>query len=481
MIDILTLAERAGANPPDFAPFDPTASIPLATDLSGRRGYDRILTDAALSLYDLLRQDEGLRAATGQPVVVHGSRRGDVPDLLRLRRDHVLPALKTLLHSLAHIASVPTIRDGKHVRRQSCVAVPMDRGVFGKGQEYAHLSHTAFTGGVLALVQFGWLEMVPAHYDAETGKRSRTRVRPTTPFLDWMVQHGLVFAYHPTGVKKAKALADAELLQVSRRGQDGTKQKRPLARSLEGEERILPELNLALMKQRLACPLTSYSQYAAAYDFRSGKPRFSLEGQKNVYRVFSEEDGRAGRLYGHWVQRLPKEFRQQLTINRKPAAELDYGGMQMALLYARTGRPMPDTEDLYAVPGYRREDMKAVLVRSVGTASRQEALRALRKMLVDEGRHSQGREAELYDAFWGFHEGLSPHQHGNEAVWAELQALDSRLALRVLGRLLEQGVTAIPIHDSFLVEERYADLTAEVMKQEFSAMFPGAKVVVKSD
>lgn len=102
-------------------------------------------------------------------------------------------------------------------------------------------------------------------------------------------------------------------------------------------------------------------------------------------------------------------------------------------------------------------------------------------MLVDEGRHSQGREAELYDAFWGFHEGLSPHQHGNEAVWAELQALDSRLALRVLGRLLEQGVTAIPIHDSFLVEERYADLTAEVMKQEFSAMFPGAKVVVKSD
>lgn len=142
---------------------------------------------------------------------------------------------------------------------------------------------------------------------------------------------------------------------------------------------------------------------------------------------------------------------------------------------------MPDTEDLYAVPGYRREDMKAVLVRSVGTRNRSATVAALREMLQEEGRHSQGREAELYDAFWGFHEGLSPHQHSNEAVWAELQALDSRLALRVLGRLLEQGVTAIPIHDSFVVEERYADLTGEVMKQEFAAMFPCTRVVVRAD
>ncbi|WP_291728786.1 hypothetical protein [Leisingera sp. F5] len=115
--------------------------------------------------------------------------------------------------------------------------------------------------------------------------------------------------------------------------------------------------------------------------------------------MFSEDDGRAGRLYGHWVQRLPKEYRRQLTINGKPTAELDYGGMQMALLYARQGKPMPDTEDLYAVPGFHRDDMKSVLTRSVGTSTRAEALGALRKLLLNEGRYREGRELELYEAF----------------------------------------------------------------------------------
>ncbi|CUH99724.1 hypothetical protein [Leisingera aquaemixtae] len=480
MTELDQLAVVAGATTGDFAPFDPKASIPLATDLSGGPGYSRILADAAQSLHARLRQDKELCTAIGQPVVVHGKTRGDVRDLSRIKRDQIIPAMKALLHSLAHVASAPAIQSNGSIRRQSCVAIPLDRGAFGKGQVYDDLSHSAFRGLVLALVQVGWLQMVPAHYDASSGRRSRTRVRPTTPFLDWMVLHGLVFPYHPKGIQKAKAQAEGELLQVSRRRADGRKVKQILARPLNTDEQILPDLNKALMKQRLSCPMTSYSQYEALCDFKEGRPRFLLGGQKNVYRVFSEEDGRAGRLYGHWVQGLPKEYRRQLTINGKPTAELDYGGMQMALLYARQGKPMPDTEDLYAVPGYRRDDMKAVLVRSVGTATRSKALSALRQMLREAGGFRKGRDVELYDAFWGFHGGMSPHQGGNEAAWAELQAVDSRLALCVLGSLLDQGVTAIPIHDSFVVEERHADLTGEVMKREFTSMFPGASVTVKA-
>ncbi|WP_435659913.1 hypothetical protein [Leisingera caerulea] len=479
MTDFDQLAVVAGATTSDFAPFDPNASIPLTTDLSGGPGYSRLLADAAQSLYVRLRRDNELRAAIGQPVVVHGKTRGDVPDFSRLRRDQIIPAMKALLHSLAHLASAPTIQSNGAIRRQSCVAVPLDRGAFGKGQEHAELSHSAFKGLVLALVQLGWLQMVPAHYDASTGRRSRTRVKPTTSFLDWMVKQGLVFLYHPKGVKKAKALAEADLLWISRTGSDGVKEKLPLSRLLEGAEQTLTDLNMALMKQRLYCPITSYSQYETLYNFDEGRPRFLLGGQKSVYRVFSEKDGRADRLYGNWVQRLPREYRQRLTINGHATAELDYGGMQMALLYARVGKRMTDAEDLYAVPGYCREDMKAVLVRSVGTRTRAEALGALRKRLLDEGRYRTGRDVELYDAFWGFHEGLSPHQGSNEAAWAELQALDSRLALRVLGSLLKQGVTAIPIHDSFVVEARHTDLTGEVMKREFTTMFPGTSVTVK--
>lgn len=473
------LAVQAGANPTGLAPFNPADSIRMMQDTSGRPGYDRLLSEAARELFDILRRDDDLHAQAGQPVVVHGKSRGDTPDLSRAKRDKYIPPAKALLHSLAHVASVPLIPVNDALRRQSCVAIPLDRNAFGKGREFSSLSYDRFKDLVLALTQMEWLEMVPAHYNPETGERKRTRVRPAGPLLDWMVQKGVVFPYHPQGPYKANSLPEADLLWISCRRPDGKKEKQRLTRPLREEEQVLPALNKALMKQRLACPLANYRQYEALYNFSEGRPRSPLGGQKSLYRIFSEEDGRAGRLYGHWVQRLPQECRGRLTINGHPTAELDYGGMQLALIYARSGKPMPDIDDLYAVPGFRREEMKAVLTRSVGTKTRAEALGALRKMLLEEGRFRKGRDTDLYDAFWGFHEGMSPHRGENEAVWAELQALDSRLALRVLGGLLDQGITAIPIHDSFVVEARHADLTAEVMRQEFEALFSGGRVAVR--
>ena len=75
---------------------------------------------------------------------------------------------------------------------------------------------------------------------------------------------------------------------------------------------------------------------------------------------------------------------------------------------------------------------------------------------------------------------ICPHgQAETEAAWARLQELDSLLALRVLRMLLAKGITAIPIHDSFVVEERYADTTTAVMVQEFERIFYVAGVSVK--
>lgn len=46
-------------------------------------------------------------------------------------------------------------------------------------------------------------------------------------------------------------------------------------------------------------------------------------------------------------------------------------------------------------------------------------------------------------------------------------------------KLLDKGVVAIPIHDSFIVEERHADATEAVMLQEFEALFGVTGVSVK--
>lgn len=476
--ELALLAEQVGASPSNFAPFDPSASIPLYADISGRRGHDTLLSKAAIDLYELLRWDDDLAKAVGNDVVFHNKKIGSVPNPRRPMSDKHKQAMETLLHSFAHIASAPTINTNDVIRRQTCVAIPLDTSAFGKGAEYEALGATAFRDVVVALAMYEWIDVVPAHYNAKTDERRRTRVRPKRVMFDWLVQQGLVFPYHPHGPKTSKRSSKEGFLFVSvDEGDDGDdgddgRISIPLDRPLSEEEAILPALNDAMSKQRLQCSLRDYRQYENMYDFKSGKPRFNLAGSKRLRRVFTEEDGRAGRLYGHWVQRLPKELRGQLTINGQPTVELDYNGMQMALLYADANKPLPDQADLYAVPGFDRDDMKAVLLRTVGTASRKKGKAALGGVLHEQGRNREGRAEALYDAFWGLHADVCPHrQADNGAAWARLQELDSKLALRVLRKLLDKGITAIPIHDSFIIEKRHAETTKAVMLEEFEALF----------
>ena len=74
----------------------------------------------------------------------------------------------------------------------------------------------------------------------------------------------------------------------------------------------------------------------------------------------------------------------------------------------------------------------------------------------------------------GRHRDDAPH-----AAWAELQNLDSRIALRILARLLDHGITAIPVHDSFIVEDRHAGTTEDAMREVFAEYCPGTSVKVK--
>ena len=471
--ELSLLADQVGASPANFAPFDPSASISLYTDISGRRGYDTLLSNAAIELYEILRWDDGLAEAFGNIVIVHNKKIGKVPNLRKPLTDEYKLALETLIHSSAHIASAPTIAKANgSIRRQSCVAVPLDSGAFAKGEKYEHLSATAFRNVVVALTQIGWIDVVPVHYNHETGERKRTRIRPRQVMLDGLVKMDLVFPYHPEGPKLSNRKPDAPLLFVSHDLGDGEKKQIPLSRALSEDEAVLVDLNEALHAQKLCCPLRDYRQYENMYDFGNGRPRHTLNGSKTLRRVFSEEDGRAGRLYGHWVQRLPKALRGQLLINNHPTVELDYNGMQLALLYADAGKPLPNQADLYAVPGLDREDMKAVLLRTVGTNTRDEAIAALRKMLYDQGRNQEGRAEILYDAFWSFHPEVCPHgKCADDASWAKLQELDSTLALNVLKELLGNGIVAIPIHDSFIVEERNAEVTKTIMLNEFKKLF----------
>ena len=160
----------------------------------------------------------------------------------------------------------------------------------------------------------------------------------------------------------------------------------------------------------------------------------SWGGNRGLYRQFKDWDGNGGRLYGHWVQSLPKWVRDTLTIDGKPVVELDYASMQLRLLYHLAGVCTPNVDDLYQmdVMTANREDMKRVLTLSVGNATREDTLKSLRYDLHQQSRTSTSAE-RLYDQFWASHIAVCPHSYGSDqAVATKLQNLDSQIALRVL-------------------------------------------------
>ncbi|WP_374015573.1 hypothetical protein [Phaeobacter sp. A36a-5a] len=456
-------------------PLDPRDSIPLLTEIRGDQVYRERLSAASSDLLRDLRRDARLKAATGKSLDVPGKKKPVVPDMAKARSEPHVRAAEVLLHSLAFIASTPARTDEKgKVLRQSYVAITLDKAQFAKGKALEEISHTAFRNLVIWLAYRGWLEFVPMWVgDADNDIRLRTRIRPLGIFKDWMLSCGLIFHGHPTGLGRAKAIPDDQLLRL-RHGNQVTVIHRPL----DFDEAVLPALNKLLRRQRLQVTFPDYRAYESSFDFTTGRRRYQTGGSKDLYRVFSEEDGRAGRLYGHWVQQIPAYLRGTLKIDGSSTVELDYSGMQMSLLYAHAGKAIPDDADLYDVPGFDRSDMKMVLIRSVGSSGRAEAINAIRYALRQQGRYRRKAEGEpmdmaerMYDAFWTRHEGLSPEALGMDEAWAELQAKDSRLALRVLSVLLDQGVAAIPIHDSFIVKSAKADLLKGVMSDAFQDLF----------
>ena len=56
--------------------------------------------------------------------------------------------------------------------------------------------------------------------------------------------------------------------------------------------------------------------------------------------------------------------------------------------------------------------------------------------------------------------------------------LDGKLIREVCWRLTREKICALSIHDSVIVDERFVDKAANVMKEEYEKMFKGFKINV---
>ncbi|MBT6360174.1 MAG: hypothetical protein HOJ52_04845 [Candidatus Thioglobus sp.] len=189
---------------------------------------------------------------------------------------------------------------------------------------------------------------------------------------------------------------------------------------------------------------------------------FTRRKLKRIFSNSSFEQG--GRFYHGWWQEIPSEYRKYITINGKWTRELDYAGIHIRMMYAMEGEELDDSLDPYELKDYsnHRGEVKQALNTIINAKTKQEALGSIANNLT----LPKGRDAnDLYKQLEQMHPKIRHYFGTGEGI--KLQHLDSKIAEIVMLELLEQGIVALPVHDSFIVRRSHMIDLNPIMREAF--------------
>jgi len=235
-------------------------------------------------------------------------------------------------------------------------------------------------------------------------------------------------------------------------------QSRKWTAQLDAYNAFLAEQNIgvALSKaetRRLVVRQNAYRQ--------AGIPRLKQPDltNKSLFRQFNYGGFEAGgRLYGAWWVNCPSDLRPLITINGEPTAELDFSGCSIRMLYHRNNKPFEgDVYGLEAVDAYVQANGLPKKRFRPGIKRLAQVLFNSDKTVCPEHMRLKGDERvrpwfteERILAMLREKHAPIAHEFQSEA-WKWTQRQDSEIALTVISNLMEKGIVALPIHDSFIV------------------------------
>jgi hypothetical protein len=187
--------------------------------------------------------------------------------------------------------------------------------------------------------------------------------------------------------------------------------------------------------------------------------------RRTLRRVFNNgcfDEG--GRFYGGWWQQIPNdprkgtEYRRHVTIDGEPTVELDFSGLHPRMLYAEIGLELSDDPYDVGQPAEYRATVKQAFNAMINAGERgveepDDYDAQAMGMTFDQLQQRIKAKHEPIAGFFFTGAGL------------RLQYRDSRIAERVMMHFARQGIPCLSIHDSFIVQERYARELETVMRE----------------
>lgn len=186
-----------------------------------------------------------------------------------------------------------------------------------------------------------------------------------------------------------------------------------------------------------------------------------------------------GRLYagqvGGWHQGLPKAQRNLVRISGEIIVEIDWQSLHLRLAYVEA-QCSPPNGDLYAIPGLEpyRPALKIVCSAMLSISGELTKLPpSVREASPDLPKQWTARR--IAQAVKQHHAPIA-HLFGKDRGIAYMNK-DAGMLLRVLTRLMDRGLPALPLHDAILVQQSAKDIAIATM-QEASRELLGVELPV---
>ena len=213
--------------------------------------------------------------------------------------------------------------------------------------------------------------------------------------------------------------------------------------------------------------------------------------EKVIYRIYSNKIDYTnnGRCYSmkNGVQSLNKQERKQLLIDNHKTVEIDYSALHPNMLYA-LNNVVFNGKDIYDVgrwyKGYlnkeeARKAVKMMFLRIINAKNKAVAIYSFKKAWNEEHKLFEGTYIpwiyDLYDAINKKHHLINHEFCSGKGTY--LMNLDGKLIREVCWRLTREKICVLSVHDSIIVDNRFADKAKRIMQEEYYKIFKKGIVI----
>lgn len=440
----------------------------------------RDATFASLTGHALTPHARALVEDINGQVVTHLERSEAKPGTKKTNRK------KLRIATEAFIADLLTANAGKRPRKWVYRALT-ERGFTG-----GPVSYDAFRALQNALHELGLVEYRPGvgqwgkSFEQELAPGDKTRLlrrwaprfcatpallkiskRHNVPPSDAFEHFGYGLPEHP--LRKHKASTKDPYTRDKVRGTPMKFTHTLRSRRIEDDVR---ELNEFLDKQKLEGGV--HQGYVRIFNNGDG-PNFNWD---QGGRLYSQPSGKAN------YQQLPGKERRKMTINGEAVAEVDLRASFLTIFHAWHGVQLDRDADPYALSKLGSEAMArdAVKLWSVAAFGSGGPLKRWPSELVkgydedhpghplDRKKYNVRRIGELMVSKYPLLAKLGEPIAGRAGTWADLQFEESVVIVGTMLRLMrDHEIPAYAVHDSLVVSSSNADLTANKLKESFTA------------